>query len=145
MSLERQVNISCPQCQIEQETTVWDSLNAQVSPHAKEALIKGNLNVFRCAGCDFQQSLRVGLLYHDMGLKFVAQYLPYQLIEDDDETIFRSFRLDGGLEMEFPGSIPTQERANYMLNPHVVFQMSELVRYIIYREKLALFHLTNSD
>lgn len=100
--------------------------------------------MFRCSECSFGTSIAVGLMYHDMGLKFVAQYLPFQLIEDDDEATFRSFRSNGSLIMEFPRLIPAQEQASYMLHPHIVFRMSELVRYITYREKLALFHLTGS-
>ncbi len=144
MSLERQVNLACPQCQTEQEVTVWDSLNAQVSPSAKNELLRGNINVFRCGECGFGTSIGMGLMYHDMGLKFLAQYLPFQLVEDEDETMFRSFRADGSLKMDFPGAIPAQEQTSYMLKPHVVFHMSELVRYIAYREKLAFFHLTDS-
>ncbi len=143
MSLERPVNIACPKCKAEQEVIIWESLNVQVTPEAKEELFKGNINVFRCRSCGFEAHIPVDFMYHDMALKFVVQYFPFVFVEEDEERVFASYRPDGTMKiplsfMEDDDAEGTRiQEASYMFKPHIVFDMEELVRYVIYREKLA--------
>lgn len=120
--------------------TVWQSLNAQVSPDAKDELFAGNINVFRCASCGLEASLAASFMYHDMELGFVAQYFPFDLVEQNDDSIFRSYNPDGTMKLDLPFNPVLQEKSAYLLKPHIVFSMDELIRYVIYRDKLALFH-----
>ena len=139
MSLESVTDVQCPECGHNQAVTVWRSLNADVTPEAREDLLAGRINVFQCEQCDCQAELKVPLLYHDMHRRFLVQYHPFEAL--DDPEFFREYDARGervaaaqmsgmasGGGMEYPARV------------HVVFQMSELVRYVVFRERLYAHH-----
>jgi Zn ribbon nucleic-acid-binding protein len=142
MSLEQPVAITCPQCDHAQEVIVWSSLNVQVSPDAKDDLLKGEINVFECESCGHKASLVVPFLYHDMALRFCVQFYPPELM-DDEETL-SLYKPDGTSAADLVGAMPMSEemrqKTAYMLRPHIIFEMRELLLYILFREKLAAFH-----
>lgn len=135
MSMESPTDVQCPTCEHRQSVTVWRSLNADMSPEAREELLAGRINVFRCERCDFQADLEVSLLYHDMKRQFMAQYHPFDALEDPE--FFLDFNPRGEsvaateLSQTFAGG-----GMDYMVRVHVVFLMSELIRYIVFRERL---------
>ena len=87
MSLESQTNVQCPKCGDNQAVTVWRSLNADVSPEAREDLLAGRINVFDCAKCECKAGLGVPLLYHDMRRQFLVQFHPFEALDDPDLLI----------------------------------------------------------
>ena len=138
MSLERPVALDCPECGHGQTVIVWDSLNADVSPEARAELLEGRINVFLCTACGQRIMLSVPLLYHDMTRKFVVQFYPFEAVNDgafldrfDDEgratTVLKAC---GVLALDPQGLM------GYMARPHLVFRMSELLRYVRFRERL---------
>lgn len=48
MSMESQTDVQCPTCGHSQAVSVWRSLNAHISPEAREELLAGRINVFQC-------------------------------------------------------------------------------------------------
>jgi hypothetical protein len=70
MTIERQVELECPDCQEKQMTTVWSSINVQVNPEAKQELLKGQVNVLFCRTCGNHAIIATALLYHDMEEQF---------------------------------------------------------------------------
>lgn len=138
MSIKEPVVIKCPNCGHEQATIVWESLNADVDPDARIALLQGQINQLTCEGCGEVAEISVPLLYHDMTRRYVTQYVPFDLIEDD-EFILR-FDADGQ-DTSFTNAMDDWsdlgvDSFSYMSNPHIVFQMSELQRYVLFRERL---------
>lgn len=137
MSLERPIDLECPNCGLAQTAVVWDSLNADVSPEAREALFEGKINVFACEACGHQARLDAPLLYHDMARRFVVQYYPFEMIADAE--FLERFDADGEVR-----SVVDAVRASllpdagaamaYMARPHLVLDMDELIRYIQFRE-----------
>jgi hypothetical protein len=51
MSIEHPVVLDCPMCQRTKTVVVWESLNADVIPDAREQLLQDKINVFECDGC----------------------------------------------------------------------------------------------
>lgn len=138
MSLERPVDLECPNCALSQTIVIWDSLNADVSPEARKALFEGKINVFICEVCGHQALIPVPLLYHDMKRRFVVQYFPFEAIGDDD--FLRRFGIDG-TDRSMVGALAglpagTESAMDYMRRAHIVFDMGELVRYVLFREQV---------
>ena len=56
----------CPECNLEQEFTVYNSVNVTLNPDYKEDLINGELTVFTCDACGHQIEIVYPILNHDM-------------------------------------------------------------------------------
>jgi hypothetical protein len=135
MTVTRIVEVSCPSCGEKGEATVCNSINAQLNPELKKQLLEGKVNLFCCGKCGGEYPLAVDLLYHDMENGYCVQHFhPNNL---DQERFYRLFSETGRLTL-FPkskeGSLP-----EYFQNVHFVFSMDELIRYIIFRDRLAQY------
>lgn len=137
MTKVRQIRVECPECSQSQETEAWESLNVTVDPDAKEELLAGKINLFRCRQCGYETHLDCPLLYHDMERQFQVWYVPFGSLED--EEVFKELTDDGRLAFELPNEAPfdlAKLVPEYMEHTHIVFDMDELVRYVIFRDKL---------
>ena len=65
MSLENKEIIKCPECGKENEFIVWQSLNGDLDPEAKQKLLDGTLFQFKCSGCGYESNVSYPTLYHD--------------------------------------------------------------------------------
>jgi len=131
MTKERMEEIDCPKCGRKQAETVWDTINVTLNPELKEKLFQGEINRFRCKGCGNEAFVSLPLLYHDMDKKYCVQYYPVDWLEYDQ--ILDNFTREGDLNIP----LPVTKTLEYMEKIHVVFEMEELVRYIIFRDKLS--------
>jgi hypothetical protein len=139
MSIHREEEVSCPKCGKAQTVTLWESIDADPDPEARAALFEARINRFDCPACDFDSLVPVPLLYHDRKRQFVVQFFPFGLL--DEQQFVERFTADGGdrqVAEAFerarkekripPGAEPAE--------PHVVFDMMELVRYVLFRERV---------
>jgi CpXC protein len=140
MSISRPIEVECPDCGYQQSVVIWESLNANVSPRAREELIEGKINAFVCESCGQQVQVGAWLLYHDMKRRFAVKYVPFQATEDDD--LLRRFDRDGVDRKTAAEEMPTDllSRFNldmdYLFQAHIVLDMEELVRYVLFRERV---------
>ena len=134
MSVRETVEAKCPACGAESQAEVWRSMNVTQDPDVKELLLAGTVNVFQCPKCRYESLLDVDFLYHDMERKFSVQYYPYERLSDDN--FLANFTVEGTPQLDLPESAPLPDRMDYLLHPHIVFEMGELVRYIAFRDRL---------
>jgi len=134
MTIMRLEKIKCPGCGEINEVKVWDSINAQVSPKAKDALLHGGIHVFTCAGCGKTNRIGNPLLYHDMQNRFLVYFFPFE--QTKENNFYNQFLSDGRLDYTKSSEAP-EDLDGYQRNVHIVFSMDELVRYIKFRENLA--------
>jgi transcription elongation factor Elf1 len=129
--------LNCPQCGHLQDTVVWTSLNVSLDPNLKEKLFNEEINVFVCQECGNRALVSMALLYHDMDRQYCVQYYPIQAIEDPE--YFKSFTKDGKLNInglsKAMGNI-----GHYFTEPHIVFDLNEMIQYIKFRDKLHDLH-----
>lgn len=139
MSINREEEVACPRCGRAQTVTLWSSIDADPDPAARLALFEARVNRFDCGGCDFDALVPVPLLYHDRRRQFVAQYYPFGLLDEAefvghftadgrDRRVLEAFAEAMAAKKVPPGAEPAE--------PHVVFDMAELVRYILFRERV---------
>ena len=139
MSIKRSEEIACPKCGKAQTVTLWESIDADPDPGARTALFEAQINRFDCPACEFDALVPVPLLYHDRRRQFVVQFFPFGLL-DEQEFVARftadgrDRRVDEAFERALaakklpPGAEPMQ--------PHLVFEMGELVRFVLFRERV---------
>jgi hypothetical protein len=124
--------IKCPLCGNKVRVILYDTINATLSPKKREELLQGKINVVECPSC--KKIFKVGktLLYHDMERNFMVWYYPFESIKH--QKFFDEFSADGHLNDD--PALVEEEIPEYTKNVHYVFSMDEMVRYIIFREKL---------
>jgi hypothetical protein len=135
MSSMMPCQLQCPHCGNEQELEIWGSVNVKLDPELKEKLLGGEINVFACEKCGKRTFYDAPLLYHDMELHFCIQYIPPE--ELDDPSLFQRFALDGTLPVREDDPTRSLPDLQYVLRPHIVFDMGELLRYVAFRDAIA--------
>jgi transcription elongation factor Elf1 len=124
MSNSEQVEIKCPKCGAEQVATVWRKLDATSDTGVREAQFGWEINIFNCNSCDLRAQMPVGLLYTDPVKQFSVQFYPMDALGKDE--FYEGFRRDGE---------PLDDAARTdSPRPHIVFDMAEMMRYIVFRE-----------
>lgn len=63
--------VICPACSAAGEATVWESINAQISPALREDVISGRLFRYICPRCGHTFALRTDCFYHDMQRRYL--------------------------------------------------------------------------
>ena len=132
MSLKQSHEIECPRCENKKIIVGWDTINVQLDPEAKEALLDGKLHQFQCPSCGYEAHIEKRLLYHDMDKEFCVQFIPFQSIQE--EYFYDEFTLDAKLDLSRTGA--EDPSPDYFRNAHIVFSMDELIKYVIFRDKL---------
>ncbi len=130
MTIHRYTDIDCPDCGAKDEALLRDTINAQVSPEAKAALLNGETNLFVCRKCRKAFIMDRPLLYHDMEIGYMAWYFPFSLVQSGKILDW----IDPGGQARGIGDCPG---CDYASSIHYVFNMDELVRYIKFRDALA--------
>ncbi|WP_424357320.1 CpXC domain-containing protein [Methanocella sp. MCL-LM] len=128
MSTSDKINMECPECKAAQEMTVWQQINVGTNPELKEELFGWKINVFTCNSCGLKAQLPAALLYHDPGRQFCVQYYPADILGNED--FYALFDARGELleKTDIGGC------EDYGVTPHKVFDMAEMLRYIVFRE-----------
>ena len=133
MSVREQLEFSCPNCHTSQVVEILRSINTQEDPELKRELFEGRINIFHCLECDFEGSLPVDLLYHDVENKFCVQFFPFEWTLN--ESFIKRFHFkDGKVILSFPEvqlNLPI-----YLRHFHITFNMNEMIRYIVFLEKV---------
>jgi len=131
MSKVKPIEIECPKCGEKHQVDYWESINVDLDPSLRKQLFDANINFFSCEFCDYEAMVNGPLFYHDMTRKFCVQYLPEYWLEDVDN--FECYHSDGSLEtfVNF-----NTMGIGHRSRPHVVFDIEEMLRYILFREML---------
>ena len=130
MSLSDVASLKCPSCGKKQEVEVWTSINVTNDPGLRERLFSGDINLLICRECGKPALVDSPLLYHDMTRRFCVQYYPVDCL-DDPEFLHR-FNPDGSRAREI--DVPEGSDCGYLMNPHLVFEMIEMLHYVKFRE-----------
>lgn len=87
MSMERKETITCPECGHTQDFIVWQTLNGDLNPDAKQQLLDGSLFSFECKKCGHKSNVDYGILYHDMTHKAMVYYVDEDSVEQTQATM----------------------------------------------------------
>jgi hypothetical protein len=131
MTLPQFLEMECPRCHAQQPATVYRTINVTIDADLKQAVLDGEINIFHCGACAFEAPIEADLLYHDMDQEFWVQYYPFAWIEK--RGLLERFAPEGEWKM-----CPAPGRSGYTARPpHLVFDMNELVRYVLFRDRIS--------
>jgi hypothetical protein len=153
MTMRDFADVGCLRCGTRQSSLIFRTINVRVDPQLKNDLLNGSINRFHCTKCGSESSLPIDLLYHDPDQGFWVQYLPFNWRERDGQWLSRftrdgEMRVGGSSELgepykRFIDACATRSQTSYVArSPHIVFSMDELVRYVVFRDRL--FHLASA-
>lgn len=140
MTMRRSHELPCPKCGHTQRTIVFESINVDINPELKADLFEGKINRFTCQTCGLSALISVPLLYHDMTNQFCVWFVPFEAVRD--MSFMDAFNRDGtmrSVHAEVSAEVRREfniEPSPHLQRPHVVFDMGELARYILFRERL---------
>lgn len=127
-SVTRQA-VRCPRCSTHHEVDTWAFVDARRQPRQREQVLGGHLHVYECTVCAVRVRLELPFHYVDTAIKLWALYLPAEALSEP--AALRAFDTRGRL------TAPVSMSGSGMVTePHVVFSIAELVRYIEFREAL---------
>lgn len=90
MSINFKKQIKCPSCASLCEMTLWQSITVSDSQDLKDDLLKGKVNIFRCASCGATALVPVPLLYHDEERHLMISFSPCE--EADKIRLFNQVK-----------------------------------------------------
>ena len=135
MSSHERLEVECPSCQEKQDIIIWKSINVTRDPEMKEKLVTGRINYFTCGSCNFGGFIAAPLIYDDMEKKICVNYVPVEYLEEE-EYLKLSFTPDGGIQLDVPKDTAHIADTDYFRHAHIVFSMAELIRYVLFRDRL---------
>lgn len=138
MSMERKETITCPECGTENEFIIWQSLNGDLDPEAKQRLLDGTLFDFKCKKCGYESKVNYPILYHDMAHNVMVHCVPEEMVEEAYKEFAESEAAIGIKLPEYTKRIVTNHNA--LREKAIIFE-NELDDRII--EIIKLFHLAN--
>lgn len=68
--------ITCPKCGKQGEQIVWDSINVDLDPEAKERIFNEDIFLWTCPHCGMKAVAPFSTLYHNMEKKVMIYYFP---------------------------------------------------------------------
>jgi transcription elongation factor Elf1 len=131
--------VTCPHCQASQTVMLYDTLNVTLDPGLKKEFMAGNINTFTCSSCKEKITVQMSLFYHDMDQHFCAKFIPFEAVFNND-FIREQITSQGQMNFEVPDLLKDNPAFDYFANPHIVFSIDELIRYVIFRERVAIVH-----
>lgn len=132
MSIKKEHQLTCPNCGHEQKILIWSAANVTLDQVIRTKVFDGEINLFNCEKCVHRSYIETSFLYHDMDRKFAVHYFPKPSIKKVD--FLDKFNKNGLLKTE--DNELKFEIPHYMKEVHVVFDMNELVSYVVFREML---------
>lgn len=87
MSMERKETVTCPECGNVQDFIIWQTLNGDLDPEAKQQLLDGALFHFECKKCGHKSNVDYGMPYHDMMNQVMVYYVDEESVEQTNETM----------------------------------------------------------
>jgi hypothetical protein len=87
MSKHSLETVACPMCGNKEKITIWDSLNSELSPDAKQKLLDGELFRFTCSKCGNSTGVFYPCLYHDMTHNVMIYLVDEQHVEETKKVM----------------------------------------------------------
>lgn len=90
MSIKKKATVTCSVCGTENDFVIWQSLNSDLDPEAKQRLIDGTLFDFKCKKCGHESKVNYPILYHDMAHNVMIHCVPQENVEEARKSLTES-------------------------------------------------------
>lgn len=99
MSKTCEETFTCPACGRENKFTLWQSLNGNLDPDAKQQLLNGSFFLQKCASCGHETPVVYAMLYNDMTHQAMVHLVAPEAVEKTREMIRQ---IDGQIDIKLP-------------------------------------------
>jgi hypothetical protein len=87
MSLQSEIEITCPKCSSQVSFTKWDSVNVSLDPEQKPKILDSSFFNVTCSTCMTNLFIPYGFLYHDMEQKIMIFFDEDETSKSENETL----------------------------------------------------------
>lgn len=95
MSMERTVDITCPDCGKTSDFVIWQSINTQIDPEMKQAVRDRSAFLFTCPHCGNKHNVDYGFLYHQMEDRIMIHYATS---DEEAQDVCKMYSSNAGID-----------------------------------------------
>lgn len=121
-----QTQIQCPNCGTPFTTEIHQIVDAQRTPHLKEMLLGGALNVAQCPNCRNATRLASPLMYHDSEHEMLIVHVPMEL----NWPMAEQERQIGRMAKAITDGLPPEQFRAYLLQPKTIMTMETFMEQV---------------
>lgn len=125
-----QTQVPCPQCGRNFVTDVHQVVDSKRTPHLKQALLTGQLNLAQCPHCGYAAQLSTMLLFHDPEYEIFMVHVPEQLNMSTEQRE----QMIGKMAQQVMDSLPQEERRAYMFQPEMMLNYQSFLERVLETE-----------
>ncbi len=122
--------LTCPQCGTPYSAEVHQVVDSKHTPHLKQQLLNGQLNVAICPNCGAGGQMATILLFHDADYEMFMVHVPQEL---NLNTMQRE-QMIGQLTKQVMDDLPPEERRAYMFQPQIMLNWQTFMEKVLETE-----------
>lgn len=122
-----QNRISCPRCRQPVMADIEQLYDMNSDPQAKQKILSGAFNLFRCPSCGFEGNYPTYLVYHDPEKELLLTYFPPDL----GLPVNEQERIVGPLITRVVDRLPNDKRKAYIFRPQTMLTMQTMLEKIL--------------
>lgn len=122
--------LTCPQCGTPYSAEVHQVVDSKHTPHLKQQLLNGQLNMAVCPNCGAGGQMATILLFHDADYETFMVHVPQEL---NLNTMQRE-QMIGQLTKQVMEDLPPEERRAYMFQPQIMLNWQTFMEKVLETE-----------
>jgi hypothetical protein len=122
--------VTCPNCQTPYTAEIHQVIDSDETPHLKQQLLAGQLNVAVCPSCGAGGQMMTPMLFHDAKHEMFIIFMPQELNMGQMERE----QLIGQMARQVMDSMPQEKRRAYMLQPQTMITMQSFMEKVLETE-----------
>ena len=122
--------LTCPQCGTPYSAEVHQVVDSKHTPHLKQQLLNGQLNVAVCPSCGAGGQIASLMLFHDADHEIFMVHLPQELHLNQVQRE----QMIGQLAKQVMDDLPAEERRAYMFQPQIMLNWQAFMEKVLETE-----------
>ncbi len=122
--------LTCPQCGTPYSADVHQVVDTKHTPHLKQQLLNGQLNVAVCPNCGAGGQIASLMLFHDADHEMFVVHVPQELHLNQVQRE----QMIGQLAKQVMDDLPAEERRAYMFQPQIMLNWQAFLEKVLETE-----------
>lgn len=122
--------LTCPQCGTPYTAEVHQVVDSKHTPHLKQQLLNGQLNMAVCPQCGAGGQMATLMLFHDADHEMFMVHVPQELNLDQ----VKREQVIGQLAKQVMDDLPAEERRAYMFQPQIMLNWQTFMEKVLETE-----------
>ncbi|WP_420642363.1 CpXC domain-containing protein [Candidatus Leptofilum sp.] len=122
--------LTCPQCGTPYSAEVHQVVDSKRTPHLKQQLLSGQLNVAVCPQCGAGGQMATLMLFHDADHEMFMVHVPQEL----NLNQMQREQMIGQLTKQVMDEMPPEDRRAYMFQPQIMLNWQSFMEKVLETE-----------